>query len=71
MSLTRAQVLTALREYGQPITPTGLAAVMHSRSRAVSDVLQKLAFKDQVDRRPHPFPSYRAPYVYVAKGLQS
>jgi hypothetical protein len=69
MSLTRAQVLTALREYGQPVTPVGLASLMHRSPGRISSLLSLLYFKDLIERLPHP--AYRARFVYRAKGLQS
>lgn len=69
MSTTRAQVLTALREWGHPITTRGLASVMDRPAHTVRNTLRLLYFMDRVDRFPNPM--YPTRFIYRAKELHA
>ena len=69
MSTTRGEVLTALREWGRPVTPTGLASFMGRSPQRVSTTLTALYARDLVDRFPHQF--YRNRYIYRSKAISS
>lgn len=69
MSTTRAEVLQALREWGQPITPIGLASFMNRSPQRISTTLTALYARDLADR--YPLYAYKNRYVYVAKPLVS
>ncbi len=65
MSCTRAETLIALREWGRPITVTGLASFMGKSRNLVSGNLTALYARDIVDRIPQP--GCRNRYVYLPK----
>ncbi len=68
MSCTRAETLCALREWGRPITPAGLAAWMGRSRNLVGCNLIALYSRDLIDRIPHP--GYKNRYVYLPKEVQ-
>jgi hypothetical protein len=69
LSCTRAEVLSALRQYGRPVTPMNLAVEMGRSPTHVASVLRVLYFMNKVDRVP--IYGYRRRYHYAAKELAS
>jgi hypothetical protein len=69
MSCSRADVLSALRAYGRPVTPMNLAIEMGRSPLHVANVLRVLYFMNKADRSL--IYGYRRRYQYCAKGLHS
>lgn len=69
MSVTRAEVLKALRRLGYAVGTADLAMIMDAPSYAVNKALQGLYWTDKIDRQPRLINGRE--YLYRAKELNA